>query len=155
MSEGTTKKLDARIGVRFRRNTIRKLRAEHKMTQIDLATDSKLGLATIARVEREYTVSIETAKSICAVFNIDIGRVADVLAGEIGTDNGSNGSNEYHPQFFEIMMKELAEIVGKDQSDKVMDKLFESMRRFPFGKYSRNDLSKLKKYDTEALIRIL
>lgn len=138
--------------MRFRRHRVRSLRAERKLTQLDLATLSDLGLATIARIEREYVVSIETAKAICAALNIDLSEIADVVDVEA---NHHENSDIPQPQFFEIMMKELGEAVGNDQAEKVMNKLFDTMRRFPFGKYNRDDLYKLKKYDTDGLIQIL
>ena len=50
---------------------IRKLRERFNFTQVDLASASKVSLATITKVERGHVPTISVLKSIAKAFHVD------------------------------------------------------------------------------------
>jgi len=59
---------------------IKKLRKKHHYSQEQLATLAGVSLRTIQRIESGHSASLETLKSLAAVFEIEI----ELLTGEIG-----------------------------------------------------------------------
>ena len=59
---------------------IKKLRKQHHYSQEQLATLAGVSLRTIQRIESGHSASLETLKSLAAVFEIEI----ELLTGEIG-----------------------------------------------------------------------
>jgi len=58
---------------------VKKLRAEKKWSQEQLAILSGLSIRTIQRVESGQSASIETLKSLASVFEIDINRLTEEI----------------------------------------------------------------------------
>ena len=50
---------------------IRKLREHFNFTQVDLASASKVSLATIIKVERGHVPTLSVLKAIAGVFHVD------------------------------------------------------------------------------------
>lgn len=61
------------------RMIVRKLRDKHNWSQEQLATVSGLSLRTIQRVEAGNNASIETLKSLAAVFEVDISKLTEEI----------------------------------------------------------------------------
>ena len=59
---------------------IKKLRKQHHYSQEQLAILAGVSLRTIQRIESGHSASLETLKSLAAVFEIEI----ELLTGEIG-----------------------------------------------------------------------
>jgi DNA-binding XRE family transcriptional regulator len=142
-----------RITVRFRPGSVRQLRAERKLTQLDLSANADLGEATVGRIERGENVSLETARALCAYFNVEIESIADVSTDTDGFVFEAKPRDMSY--LFDDMMKELSDIIGKENAKNAMGELFLRMRRFPFGKDKRDALYKRDRYDLDAFITIL
>jgi transcriptional regulator with XRE-family HTH domain len=148
-----TEKPKRRISVRFDPTKIVELRKQKQWTQLDLAAESRLGKATVERIETGQNVSLATAHTVCSCYNVRLETVANLFAGD------SEPVFEPQPRdlsyLFHDMLKELGEIVGEEEARTAMQELFSKMQRFPFGKDKRNELLKRHRYDLDGFITIL
>lgn len=58
---------------------LRKLRIDHNMNKSDLAKAAKMSPNTIAKLEKNETVSLDILVRICEVLDCDIGDVVEVV----------------------------------------------------------------------------
>jgi transcriptional regulator with XRE-family HTH domain len=148
-----TEKPKRRISVRFDPAKIVELRKQRQWTQLDLAVESGLGKATVERIEIGQSVSLATAHTLCACYNVLLETVAYLSAGD------SEPVFEARPRdlsyLFGDMLKELGEIIGEEEAREAMQKLFWNMQRFPFGTDKRDELFKRDRYDLDGFIAIL
>ena len=70
-----------------RNNLIRKLRERFKFTQVDLASASKVSLATIIKVEQGHVPTLPVLEAIANVFHIDY---RDLLVPPLSTPNNDH-----------------------------------------------------------------
>lgn len=70
-----------------RNQLIRKLRERFKFTQVDLASASKVSLATIIKVEQGHVPTLSVLEAIADVFHVDY---RDLLVPPLHTPNNDH-----------------------------------------------------------------
>jgi DNA-binding XRE family transcriptional regulator len=149
-----SKKPGRKVFVRFHPGVILAHRVKHGWSQADLALEADISKETVGRIERgQGTFALDTAGKLAACFNVDVESIADIC-----TDAGDlvfEAEPRDMSYLFDDMMKELSDIIGKEDAHKAMSELFWRMQNFPFGKDKRDELYKRKRYDLDAFITIL